>query len=174
MSGAAGHVVDAGKSVFNATLNPFSDQNIFRKGPAAVLFPGQNPTVQETAAIAGAPQVAAGAPAAGAGAAGAGSAGAAGTAAGTAGTLGTLRNAATILSAGASIVGAAASVRASKAAARNADSAGTLAPTAPVTMPILGGPNSIVAQRAALQSALFRRGRASTILTEPSSDKLGA
>lgn len=44
----------------------------------------------------------------------------------------------------------------------------------PTAMPIFGGPNTILAQRNSVSEQLQRRGRASTIMTSPRSEHLGA
>ena len=48
-----------------------------------------------------------------------------------------------------------------------------LTPLSATPMPSLGGPNTILAQRASVAEQLARRGRASTILTSPRSESLG-
>lgn len=107
--------------------------------------------------------------------AGGGGATAGGTAAGTGMTFGTLagyaKTAATILSPVVSIMSAASGINSAKAMAKLANP-----PTvqSPVTMPILGAGQTqqSMLDEAAVQAA--RRGRAATILTAPSSERLGS
>lgn len=80
-----------------------------------------------------------------------------------------LRDAATILTPVASLTTAAGSL----SAARRAGRAQANIPP-PTVLPSLGGPNTIIASRAAVTEQLRRRGRASTILTAPQSETLGA
>lgn len=93
------------------------------------------------------------------------------TAAGTAPSfLDTMKSVATVLSPVSSIISAASGI----GAARRMNSLAQPAVPAPVTMPTAGGPNTLAAQNASFAEQLMRRGRAATILTQPSSEKLGA
>lgn len=117
--------------------------------------------------------------AAAAGAAGAGGAASGGTAAGGTGGAATgvgivegLKTAATILTPALSLASAATGAKAARTAAAAAGRSPTLSLTPP--MPSFGGPNTIAATRGSVTEQLRRRGRASTIMTAPQSEALGA
>lgn len=117
--------------------------------------------------------------AAAAGAAGAGGAAGGGSAAGGAGAGGAasgvgivegLKTAATILTPALSLASAATGAKAARTAAAAAGRSPALTPP----MPSFGGPNTIAATRGSVTEQLRRRGRASTIMTAPQSEALGA
>lgn len=88
--------------------------------------------------------------------------------------LDSLKTAATVISPLSSLIAAASGVKAAKSLSNvgpGTSIGGVPAPTVapPVTMPTLGGADTLSAMQANIQEQLVRRGRAATILTNPSS-----
>lgn len=159
-AGNIASVAAAPASVFVGGAGTGVLSGIGEGGAAASAAAAGMPSFGEALNIATAGPVAAEASAAGAAAAGAGAAG----------YLSTIKNVATVLSPISSVISAASGIRASRAMAK------TAAPgvPAPVTMPIFGSGQTFKSMRDQADVAATRRGRAATILTAPTGEKLGA